>query len=114
MLRRISKRLLQSLFVKFGVVTIVIFVSRLSGDPVRLMLPPDATAEQEIALRGQLGLDQPLCLQYWNFLRRVATGDLGQSLRYNEDAITLFAERLPATPQLTLIAMLLAVCVGLL
>ncbi|MYS78018.1 ABC transporter permease, partial [Streptomyces sp. SID5926] len=67
-LRGVLKRLLTALFVLFCTATVAFFLVRLSGDPVKILLPPDATAEQEQVLRHSLGLDQSLFAQYLDYL----------------------------------------------
>ncbi|MBI3963990.1 MAG: ABC transporter permease, partial [Chloroflexi bacterium] len=88
------------------------FILRLSGDPVALMLPENATAEQVTELRDSLGLNAPLYLQYVNFVRGALVLDFGESLRFHEPAMGLVLQRLPATIQLTAAAVLVVVVVG--
>lgn len=111
------RRLSQSLIVLLGVATVVFFLVRLTGDPVRIMLPPDATAAQENQLRHELGLDEPLLIQYVDFLWSLLRLDLGDSLFFHESTITVIAEKLPATMQLAtgalLFALLMAVPAGI-
>lgn len=100
MLSYILRRCLYAVFVLFGVATVVFFITRLTGDPVSIMLPPDATAAQHEALRHSLGLDKPLVEQYGIYLLHLLQFDLGESLRYGEPTLRLIAERMPATMQL--------------
>ena len=95
------------------VVTVVFVVLRFSGDPVSLLLPSDATQEQIQALRADLGLDQPIPVQYVRFIVQVAHGDLGDSLRFNQPALGLVLHRFPATAELALLAFAVAAVVGL-
>jgi peptide/nickel transport system permease protein len=95
------------------VVTVVFVVLRFSGDPVSLLLPSDATQEQIQALRADLGLDQPIPVQYGRFVVRLAHGDLGDSLRFNQPALGLVLHRFPATAELALLAFAAAAVVGL-
>lgn len=97
MIEFIFRRLLQGLLVVFGVTTIVFVVTRLTGDPVALMLPLSATAEQRAAFSAQIGLDQPLIVQFGRFLGDVLTLDFGQSLWQRRPAIEVVFERLPNT-----------------
>lgn len=117
MLSYVLRRLSQSVLVLFGVATIVFFLVRLSGDPVRIMLPPNANTQQVNALREQLGLDEPLVVQYLGYLWRLARLDFGQSLFFHQPSIEIIAERLPATLQLAggaiVITLLLAVPAGI-
>ncbi len=98
----------------FFVLTIVFFVFRLgAADPVTIMLPPDATAEDARMLTKKFGLDQPLGIQYLNFLKNATHGDFGESFRYSEPAVNIFFFRLPATLQLALVAFIMSVALGL-
>lgn len=95
------------------VVTVVFVVLRFSGDPVSLLLPSDATQEQIQALRADLGLDQPIPVQYGRFVVQLAHGDFGDSLRFNQPALGLVLHRFPATAELALLAFAAAAVVGL-
>ena len=87
-----------------AILTFVFFLARLSGDPVRLLLPDQATDEQIAAVRQALGLDRPILVQYWDFVSGVFQGDLGNSIRQQRPAIDLVMERLPATLELAVTA----------
>lgn len=113
MLQYIAKRLWYSLFVLLGVSTIIFFILRLTGDPVQLMVPPDATAADVERMRHLLGFDRPLIVQYLQFLWELLRGDLGVSLRYNQPAAGLVLERLPATGQLALTAFLFSLLISI-
>src|SRR5262245_31086353 len=76
------------------------------------MLPPGATAVQIAKFRAEWGFDDPLPVQYWRFLRRAVQGDFGVSLRHGQSSLPLIAARLPATFQLTVTAMLLAIALA--
>jgi peptide/nickel transport system permease protein len=97
MIAYLLRRLALVALVLLGVVTIVFFAQRLSGDPVGLLLPVDATAQQRDELAHELGLDRPLPLQYARFVADMARGDLGFSYRQQRPALTLVLERLPST-----------------
>jgi peptide/nickel transport system permease protein len=96
---------------------LVFFVTHLLGDPVRLMLRPEATQEQADALREQLGLNDPLMVQFGRFMRDMARGDFGDSLWQKVPALPIVLERLPKTLYLTgvtmAVAMPLAVILGI-
>lgn len=113
MLSYVLRRLSQSVLVLFGVATIVFFLVRLSGDPAKIMLPPNASLDQVATLRHQLGLDQPLILQYLDYLWRLVHLDLGRSLFFHQPSVDIIAERLPATLQLAGAAMLFALLLAL-
>ncbi|HYR01892.1 MAG TPA: ABC transporter permease, partial [Syntrophobacteria bacterium] len=78
------------------------------GDPVMLMLPADASPTQIERLREQLGFNDPLPVQYWRFVTHAVRGDFGKSLYYHIPALKLIAERLPASLELALAAMVIA------
>lgn len=107
------KRLLQFVVVLFGVVTIVFLLQRLSGDPTGLLLPIDASEEVREELRRQLGLDRPVIVQYLGFVADVARGDLGNSYRFQQPALGLVLERLPATLLLAASALALSLVIAL-
>ena len=112
MVKYIVKRLLQSLISVFGAVIIVFFMIRLSGDPARLMLPPDASEEQVEALRESLGFTKPLINQFFDFIRNVFTGNFGKSLFYKQPVLELIFDRLPNTLLLAFAAILISVIIG--
>lgn len=96
------------------IITLVVFLMvRLSGDPTDLYLPPDASAEQRAGLQRALGLDQPLPIQYLRFLGDLVQGDFGRSIRFEQPALSLIAERLPATLELTMAGLLLTLVLGI-
>ena len=98
----------------FGVVTIIFVLLRLSGDPVRLYLPEDASEQQVAQMRASLGLDRPIHVQYGIYIARLATGDLGESIRYrNQDVAGIVLERLPATLELAGASLLVAILISL-
>ena len=109
----ILRRLGFSVFVLWGAVTIVFAAIRLApGDPAQLMLGTDASAADIAALRQRLGLDRPLPVQYGRYLLDAVRLDFGSSLRRDQPALQAVAERLGATGQLALAAMLLAVAIS--
>lgn len=109
----ILRRLLQMIPVIFGITIIVFVLLRVSGDPVVLMLPEDAPPEQIAQLRTSLGLDRPLPEQYLIFITNLLQGDFGRSIRYgNQPILPIVLERLPATLELTLGALLVAILIS--
>lgn len=106
------RRLLQIIPVLFIIVSIVFGLMYVSGDPVILMLPEDATQEEIDALRAALNLDEPFYVQFATYLWNVLHGDFGNSFRYNQDALTLVLEKLPATIQLAGASMAIAVTIA--
>jgi peptide/nickel transport system permease protein len=113
MLKFLTRRILRALIALWGIVTIVFITMRLSGDPVPLMLPPDAPTAEMNRVRAELGLDQPIPVQYVVFIGNVLRGDLGRSIHMRQPAIEIAIERLPATIELALVAFALAVVVAL-
>ena len=105
----VLRRLVFSVFVLWGALTIVFVAVRIiPGDPAQLMAGSQASAADVATLRHTLGLDRALPVQYAQFIGQVARLDLGQSLRLNEPAIQAVAERFKATATLALTAMLVA------
>lgn len=110
MLRFLVRRLLLTVPVVLGVTTLVFSLIHLvPGDPVQAMLGESASPAEMAELRTRLGLDRPLVVQYGSFLRRLAVGDLGTSLRTNQPVAAAIAERMPATFELAFAAMSLAI-----
>jgi ABC-type dipeptide/oligopeptide/nickel transport system permease component len=106
------RRLALSLVAMAGVVTIVFLLLHASGDPATLLVTQDATQEDMVRIRQAYGLDQPLAVQYARFVTRVVRGDLGFSYRQGLPVAELIAERLPATFELALAAIAVAVLLG--
>ncbi len=107
------RRLLRAIAALWGITTIVFIVLRLSGDPVPLMLPPDAPTAEMDRVRAQLGLDQPIYVQYVYFLGNVLRGDLGRSIHMRQPALQIAAERLPATIELALVSFVMALVIAI-
>jgi peptide/nickel transport system permease protein len=97
MLGYLVRRISLVCLVLFGVFTIVFFLQHLSGDPTDLLLPIDASPEARRELRHEMGLDQPLSVQYLRFLTNAVQGNLGDSYKFKQPAISLVLERLPNT-----------------
>ena len=113
MQRYILGRLLQAI-VSLVVVSMVVFtLVRVSGDPVRIMAPPEASEKDIAAMRAYLGLDQPWAVQYVRFVSRAVRGDFGQSVRFRRPALDLVMERYPATLELGGLAVLIVVAVAI-
>ena len=110
----VISRLLQSVVVIFGVMTLVFVIMNLTGDPARLMMPPEASEQDVAEFRRANGLDRPLPEQYVSHMLRIARGDFGQSLWIQgRDAMGLVVERYPATVSLALTALLLTLVVSI-
>jgi len=110
--RYILARLFQGLIAGLGVIVLVFFMVRITGDPANAMLPKEASIEARAAFRHQMGFDRPLTSQLVDYLIRIAQGDLGVSVRTRQPAISLLLGRLPATMELALAGLALAVLVG--
>ena len=109
----ILRRVAQSVLTLLGVSVLVFVILRvLPGDPARMLLPDGAPESAVAELNRQLGLREPLIVQYGLFLRSVAHGDFGQSFQYRAPALHVVLERLPATVQLTVTAMLVTIAAG--
>ena len=114
MTRFLIRRLLLTVPVLLGVATLVFSLIHLvPGDPVQAMLGDSATPQDIADLRGRLGLDRPLYVQYAAFLKGVGTGNLGASLRTNQPVTAAIADRLPATFELACAAMFVATVIAI-
>jgi peptide/nickel transport system permease protein len=113
-LRYCVRRVLLAVPVLLGVATLVFSLIHLvPGDPAQAMLG-DGAAPQDVAeLRVSLGLDQPLLTQYGSFLRHALGGDLGKSFRTGQPVTTMIAERVPATAELAVAAMIVAIAIAI-
>ncbi|MDR7534572.1 MAG: ABC transporter permease [Armatimonadota bacterium] len=113
--RYIARRLLAMVPLLFGISVVIFAIIRLvPGDPIVIMIGAEnATPDEVVRLRQVLGLDQPIPIQYLKFLGRIATGDLGSSLASDEPVTRLIRERLPATIELTLAAMAVALAIAI-
>lgn len=113
MLRFLLQRGGQAAVAVFGVVTLVFFIQRLTGDPTMLLLPETATQEDIEAMRRTLGLDQPLLVQYAAFLGDVLRLDLGRSFVQNTPVWDILISRIPQTLLLAAGALAVALVIGL-
>jgi len=114
MLSFLVRRILLTIPVLLGVATLVFsLIHLIPGDPVQSMLGEGASPESVNELRTRLGLDRPLYVQYLSFLRGVAHGNLGTSLRTSEPVTSAIADRMPATFELAAAAMLVAVVIAI-
>src|SRR6266511_335649 len=109
MQRYVLKRIFQSLLTLLVLSMLIFIVCRLTGDPVLLMLPDDASHEDVAQLRTALGLDRPLPVQYWLFLKSAIQGDFGRSIKGQVPVLDLIKERLPNSIRLALVSLLITV-----
>ncbi len=107
------RRLFHSLLVLIGISVVVFIILHLTGDPAALLMPMDATPEQVAQFRKEMGFADPLFVQYWRFFKGTLHGDFGLSFRHSQPALELVLERMPATIQLTLAAMGIALVIAL-
>jgi peptide/nickel transport system permease protein len=108
----VLQRLIQSVFVLLAVSVAVFFAVYGIGDPIELLVSPQVSAAEREALIRRLGLDLPIWQQYFSFMGNALHGDFGRSFVHGVSAIELIFARLPATVELVLLAMTLAVLVG--
>ncbi|MGQ4880585.1 ABC transporter permease [Billgrantia sp. LNSP4103-1] len=113
MLAFLIQRVLQAIFVMFVVALISFSLFHYVGDPVLNMLGQEATAADRAALRAQLGLDQPVVVQFWKFIVNAAQFEFGISYRSARPVTDLILERLPATLELATISAIFAVVMGI-
>ncbi|AMJ59460.1 ABC transporter permease [Bosea sp. PAMC 26642] len=107
------QRLLQAVFVMLAMTLIVFIGVSVIGDPVEVLISPDADQAERIRAIAAFGLDRPLWAQYLSFLNGAIHGDLGRSFVYNEPALKVILQRMPATLELAICAMLLATFIGI-
>jgi len=110
----IVRRIIGAVPVLLGISFLVFLLMHLApGDPVMLLLGDDATPDEVARVRHEWGLDQPLLLQYWQFISRAVIGDFGRSLKFGEPVIKLVFERLPATVELASMSLLVAILISI-
>ncbi len=109
----ILRRLAQSGGVILAMIVIVFFGVNVVGDPTYILVSPEMTQDQIEETRRGLGLDQPIWIQFLIFVKGAITGDLGRSFVFGEPAIQLILSRMPATLELALVALLLAIVIGI-
>ncbi len=109
----LARRMLEALAVLLTVAAIAFVLFQFIGDPVAQMLPMDASVEDREALTAALGLDQPAWVQFFRFLKNAAHGDFGISLRQAAPVTDLIFERFPATVELAVTSVVLALAMGI-
>jgi len=113
MIRFVLVRMMRAVITILAVVTFAFVVLRMSGDPAQVMLGPDVPQDAVDAFRKAWGLDQPIWIQYLAYIKSIFTGDFGVSMRDKASALHLVLERVPATLQLTLPALILKLMIGI-
>ncbi len=109
----VIRRLMQSLLVLAATAVIVFVGVYAIGDPAEMLIAPDATPAERAQVEASLGLDKPLPVQFLAFLGNALKGDLGRSFVFNQPSISLIFERLPATLELALVAILISLVIGI-
>ncbi|MBD5655614.1 MAG: ABC transporter permease, partial [Candidatus Eremiobacteraeota bacterium] len=112
MIAYVLRRLIGAAYVLLGVAAVVFLILHLTGDPAAVMMPPESTTAELANFRHVHGFDRPLLVQFGAFALAAAHGDFGDSLRHGEPALGIALERLPASGELALAALLLAVAVA--
>lgn len=113
MYRYFALKIVESILLMIGVLALVFFMLRLTGDPVSLMISREATPEQVAAFREAMGFNRPLIVQFWDFFSHAITGNFGKSLHFKTPAMPLVIERLPATIELASVGLLFAMLIGI-
>ena len=109
----ILRRLFQAVLVMLAMTVIVFIGVNVIGDPIEILISPDADQAERVRAIAALGLDKPLWEQYLRFLWGALHGDLGRSFVFNEPALRLIGQRMPATLELAVTAVLMAVVLGI-
>lgn len=112
MLRFLLKRLMRLIVVLLGVSLLSFLLVHLSGDPALSMLPPEATPEEVAEFRRLMGFDQPILVQYGQFLFKAVQGDFGGSLKFQISSLEVIREFIPATLELSVYAMIVSILVA--
>ena len=111
--RYFLSKLAQSLLLLFGVLFLVFMMVRVTGDPSALMMPRESSPEQIEAFREKMGFNDPVLVQFGDFIAGAIVGDFGNSLHFKTAAMPLILERLPATVQLASVGLLIAMVIGI-
>ena len=111
--RYLLKRIVQIIPVLLILTLIIFCLVYVAGDPVALMLPPEAGEQAKAALREALGLDKPFYEQFFIYIGNLLRGDFGTSYQYNQDALSLVLERMPYSLQLAGVSLACSVVVGI-
>jgi len=109
----IIRRLIYSVAVIAGVSVFVFIITHMLGDPARMMLPLESTEEEVEAFRDAMGFNDPILVQFWNFVKNAVRLDFGDSIWQKEPAMQLVLERLPRTLQLVAIATVLSLVLAI-
>ena len=113
MQRYLVSRIGQSVLILFGVLVMVFFMLRATGDPVSLMIGREASVEEVEAFRESMGFNRPLYVQFFDFTFRAIQLDFGNSLHYKLPALPLILERLPSTMWLAAVSLFMSMVIGI-
>jgi len=113
MLKYSITKITQSLLLALGVLVLAFFMIRMTGDPASLMMSRNATAEEVEEFREAMGFNKPVLVQFGNWISNVIKGDFGDSLHFRESALELVLQRLPATLYLAIVALMMAIIIGI-
>lgn len=100
MSKYLIRRLFHSIIIIIGISIVVFLISRMTGDPISVMVDFDTSEKDRAILRKEFGLDEPLPVQYLFFMKNALRGNFGKSIRYQEPSLDLVLQRLPATIRL--------------
>jgi ABC-type dipeptide/oligopeptide/nickel transport system permease component len=103
----------ESILLLLGVMVLVFFLVRITGDPANLMASREASPETIQQIREEWGFDRPLIVQFWDFMTGAAVLDFGRSYHFKTPAMPMVLQRLPATIQLAAVGLLIAVAIGI-
>jgi len=112
MLKYILSRIINSIVLLFSVLFIVFMLLQVTGDPASLLVSRHASPEDIERLREELGFNRPVVVQFYYFIKGAVVGDFGQSFRYRQPAMQLVLERLPATIELAIVALIMSIVIG--
>ena len=109
----LARRLIQALFVVLAMTVIVFIGVNVIGNPIDILISPEADQAERLRAIAALGLDKPLWQQYLVFLGGILHGDFGRSFVFNEPAMRIIMQRLPATLELAFMAVLISIVIGI-
>ena len=114
MIQYTLRRIIYSIPVLIGILIVTFVIARsIPGDPCKAMLGEKATAEVCERFTKEYGLDKPIPVQFWIYMQDILQGDFGESIRFSRPVTVILIERLPTTIELGLVALFLAVIVGI-
>ena len=109
----LTKRLIHSIIIIIGISMVVFIISRMTGDPVSIMVDFTTPKEDRDIIRKELGLDKPIAVQYLIFIKNALKGDFGTSIRYEEPALDLVFQRIPITLRLLVVTLVWSLIVAI-